>query len=148
MGRSQRDKGARAEREFAKLIGGERVPLSGAAGGSYRGDVIGLGLRWECKVRGDGFKQLYNWIEGKDALAIRADRKEWLVILPLDKFREIYQSAKEVEIEWATDVWIQFGMRGEKDRISGGIGTLKYAEKVLREAGKIDKNGLFEWEKE
>src|SRR5690606_3456849 len=71
-GRRSRRKGSDAEREFAKLIGGERVPLSGAAGGSYTGDVVGLGLKWECKRRKDGFKQLYSWLEGKDALALRA----------------------------------------------------------------------------
>ncbi|WP_067936490.1 hypothetical protein [Alicyclobacillus kakegawensis] len=86
MGRAQRDKGARAERQLAKLLGGERVPLSGAAGGSYTGDVMALGLRWEAKVRGDGFKQLYGWLEGRDALAVKADRSEWLVIMPIQTF--------------------------------------------------------------
>ncbi|MED0979771.1 hypothetical protein P4T48_09415 [Bacillus paramycoides] len=33
MGKSQRDKGMRREREFASLIGGARVPLSGAMDG-------------------------------------------------------------------------------------------------------------------
>lgn len=94
MGKSQRDKGARSEREFAKLIGGERVPLSGAAGGSYVGDVIGLGLTWECKVRGDGFKQLYGWLDGKDALAVKADRKQWLAVLSLETLLELIH-AKE-----------------------------------------------------
>lgn len=89
MGKSQRDKGARSEREFAKLIGGERVPLSGAAGGSYTGDVKGLGITWECKVRGNGFKQLYDWLEGKDALAVKADRKQWLVVMPIEKYMEM-----------------------------------------------------------
>ncbi|SDY22579.1 hypothetical protein [Thermoactinomyces sp. DSM 45892] len=92
MGRSQRDKGLRAEREFAKLIGGERVPLSGAAGGSYTGDVIGLNCRWECKVRGNGFKQIYGWLEGNDALAIKADRKEWLVVMPISQFKDMLNS--------------------------------------------------------
>lgn len=89
-GRRSKRKGSRAEREFAKLIGGERVPLSGSAGGSYTGDVKGLGLLWECKVRKDGFKQLYKWLEGDaDALAIKADRKEWLVVLPAEKLLKI-----------------------------------------------------------
>ena len=83
MGRSERRKGVEAEREFAKLIGGERVPLSGAAGGRYAGDVFGLGLKWECKRRKDGFKQLYDWLDGADALAVRADRRPWLVVMPL-----------------------------------------------------------------
>lgn len=89
MGKAQRNKGNRRELEFAKLIGGERVPLSGAAGGSYVGDVKGLGLTWECKARKDGFKQLYGWLEGKCALAVKADRKQWLVVIPLDRFLEM-----------------------------------------------------------
>ena len=89
MGKRSRDKGARAEREFAKLISGERVPLSGAAGGRFAGDVIGLGLRWEIKRRENGFRQLYGWLENADALAVRADRREWLVVIPLDKFLQL-----------------------------------------------------------
>lgn len=88
MGKASRDKGARSEREFAALIGGERVPLSGAAGGSFKGDVQGLGMLWEVKRRANGFKQLYDWIEDVDALAVRADRKEWLVVIPLERFLE------------------------------------------------------------
>jgi hypothetical protein len=91
-GRRSKQKGNRTEREFAKLIGGERVPLSGAVGGKYSGDVIGLGLTWECKARKDGFKQLYKWLDSEsDALAIKADRKEWLVVVPLSKFQELIQ---------------------------------------------------------
>lgn len=96
MGRSQRDKGARAEREFARLIGGERVPLSGAAGGSYTGDVVGMGLKWEVKRRADGFRELYKWLNGKDALAVRADRREWLVVMPLERFLELIGRENEV----------------------------------------------------
>jgi len=89
-GRRSKQKGSRLERDFAKRIGGERVPLSGAAGGSYTGDVKGLGLLWECKARKDGFKQLYKWLDSDvDALAIKSDRKEWLVVVPLEKFLEL-----------------------------------------------------------
>lgn len=93
MGKAQRDKGARREREFAKLVGGERVPLSGAAGGSYTGDVKALGLTWECKTRKNGFKQLYDWLEGKDALAIKADRKEWLAVIPVKKLLQLLEGS-------------------------------------------------------
>ncbi|PFF41551.1 hypothetical protein [Bacillus cereus] len=80
----------RREREFASLIGGARVPLSGAMDG-YSNDVKGfLGLEWEVKARQEGFKTLYNWLEDEreqpDALAIKADRKPWLVVMPLDTF--------------------------------------------------------------
>lgn len=95
MGKRSRDKGARAEREFAKLISGERVPLSGAAGGSYTGDVVGLGLKWEVKRRADGFRELYKWLDGKDALAVRADRREWLVVMPLERFMELLERGKQ-----------------------------------------------------
>lgn len=97
MGKSQRDKGLRGERELAKLIGGERVPLSGAAGGSYTGDVIGMGMTWECKVRADGFKQLYTWLSNNDALAVKADRKEWLVVLPVSKFLELMNGDDDID---------------------------------------------------
>lgn len=92
-GRKSKQKGNRTEREFAKLIGGHRVPLSGAIGGAYSGDVRGLGLLWECKARKDGFKQLYKWIDGVDALAVKADRREWLVVIPLDKFKSLIDKA-------------------------------------------------------
>lgn len=100
MGRSQKEKGNRREREFAKLIDGVRVPLSGAAkhaGDEHTGDVEGLGLRWEVKARKDGFKTLYGWLEEEavDALALKADRKGWLVVIPIDKFVEMAKRGQE-----------------------------------------------------
>jgi hypothetical protein len=93
MGKSQRDKGARREREFCKLTGGKRVPLSGAVGGEYSNDVKALGLEFEVKARKDGFKELYKWLEdtreNPDALALKADRKQWLVCMTLEKFMEL-----------------------------------------------------------
>lgn len=94
MGRYQKAKGIRREREFAKLIGGERVILSGSAkdrGQEFTGDVEGLGLKFEVKSRKDGFKTIYKWLEqeGIDALAIKADRQEWLVVLPIGKLMEL-----------------------------------------------------------
>jgi hypothetical protein len=92
MGKSQRDKGQRREREFAKLVGGIRVPLSGAQEG-YSNDVIGLGLEWEVKGRKSGFKTLYDWVlderENPDAVAIKVDNKPWLVCMTLDQFKKI-----------------------------------------------------------
>ena len=94
MGRSQKEKGSRREREFANLIGGQRVPLSGAAkhvGEAHTGDVEGLGLRFECKARKDGFKTIYKWLEedGIDALALKADRRGWLVVVPVERFLQL-----------------------------------------------------------
>lgn len=93
-GLKSRRKGQSAEREFAKLINGIRVPLSGAQEG-YRNDVIGMGLEWEVKRRKSGFKQLYEWIEDEreqpDAVALRTDGKQWIVCMTLDKFKELME---------------------------------------------------------
>lgn len=94
-GKAPRRKGNRGEREVAALLGGHRVPLSGSAGGEYSGDVIvpplGIG---EVKRRKDGFRQLYGWLEGRDFLALRADRREWLVVVPLETLQRILKSGR------------------------------------------------------
>lgn len=92
MGKASRDKGQRREREFAKLIGGKRIPLSGAQDG-YPNDVEGMGLQWEVKAKKNGFKIIYDYVlderEQPDAIALKADRKPWLVVMTLDKFKEL-----------------------------------------------------------
>ena len=97
MGKASKDKGNRREREFARLIGGRRTPLSGAVEG-YKNDVEGLGWEWEVKARKDGFKTLYNWLlsdSHPDALALKADRKPWLVVMTLEKFLELIESEQK-----------------------------------------------------
>ena len=87
MSNASKSKGSAAERAFAELIGGQRVPLSGAAKG-YPGDVKALGMTWEVKQRrnGAGWKKLNEWLKGKDALALYQPYKGWLVVLPLEAF--------------------------------------------------------------
>ena len=98
MGKPSRDKGARFEREVVGLMqaqgfGAERVPLSGAAGGRFRCDVSFPFLHRdrliECKVRADGFRELYSWLTDAWALVVKADRRKPLVVLPLDEFLRI-----------------------------------------------------------
>lgn len=95
-GRASRDKGNRREREFvnhwlAKGIKAERVPLSGASGGSYTGDVdwYPLGkdepvLVGEIKGRkeGAGWKTLQRWLGENQFLILHADRSERLYVIP------------------------------------------------------------------
>jgi hypothetical protein len=104
-GRRSRDKGNRLERELVNLlqragIAGERVPLSGSAGGKFAGDisipVLGVDRCCECKVRGRGFGQLYTWLRDRDLLIIRADRREPLVVIRLGLAIEIAVSANKV----------------------------------------------------
>ncbi|MFO7325979.1 MAG: hypothetical protein DIU62_009705 [Pseudomonadota bacterium] len=82
-------KGRKAEQEFCRLTGAERVPLSGAAGGEHSGDAKWLGLLWQIKREKDSWRTLYRVLETHDALAVRADRKPWLVILPLATFQRL-----------------------------------------------------------
>jgi Holliday junction resolvase len=97
MSRASRDKGARVEREIVALhadlgVKAERVPLSGAS--RYRGngadvDVYALGAKAaplvaEVKARGngEGFTLLDRWLGDADALFLRRDRAQPLVVLP------------------------------------------------------------------
>ena len=97
-GRAPRQKGNRVERALVHALqeagfAAERVPLSGSAGGRYLGDIsvplLGLDRTVEVKARAHGFQQLYDWLEARDILVVRADRREPLVVLPLKLAAEI-----------------------------------------------------------
>jgi len=51
--------------------------------------LLGLDRRVEVKVRANGFRELYAWLDGRDLLIVRADRRKPLVILPLRFAAEI-----------------------------------------------------------
>ena len=100
MSKSQRDKGARFEREIVnrlreKGIEAERVPLSGASGGSYVGDVVIEGEKAELKVRkdGSGFTLLYRWKGDNTYLIVKTDRKEPLVIMEMSQYEKIKEKS-------------------------------------------------------
>ena len=99
MPNKSKDKGDRDERSLVNTaiehgLEARRVPLSGAAEG-FKGDVLitdAKGKVWtvECKVRSRGFSRLYDWMpEYIDALTVRADRKQRLVVLREDPFFEL-----------------------------------------------------------
>ena len=101
MGKMSRDKGARGEREIvarhlALGVHAERVPLSGACGGSFRGDVeienIG---RCEVKIRagGGGFRTIETWLADSAALFLRRDRQSPLVVLPWETWERLLKGA-------------------------------------------------------
>ena len=91
-GRRSRTKGARTERSIvnalkASGIAAVRVPLSGAVGGRFAGDIVlplmGRDLCVEVKARADGFRELYSWLDQRDVLIVKADRQEPLVVVRL-----------------------------------------------------------------
>jgi hypothetical protein len=103
MGRASRDKGNRAERALVRVLqekgfAAERVPLSGAARGRFGGDLsiplLGIDRRVEVKVRGYGFRRLYDWMNSADLLIVKADRCEPLLVLPLRLAIEIARAAE------------------------------------------------------
>jgi Holliday junction resolvase len=78
-GRAPKAKGSRFERAIVRQhqdhgFGAERVPLSGAAGGSYSGDltvpILGRDLVVEAKARANGCARLYSWLEDRDILIL------------------------------------------------------------------------------
>lgn len=75
-----------------------RVPLSGIVDGRFRGDISvpasNRDLRGEAKCRGNGFNRLYDWLEGREFLVLRADRKPMLVVVTLDLAAEIVAMAE------------------------------------------------------
>ena len=102
-GRASRQRGNRCERAIVRPLqdkgfAAEHVPLSGSAGGRYSGDLtvllLGLDQTVEVKVRARGFSQLYDWLDGRDLLIVRADRREPLVVLPLSRGIEIAIAAE------------------------------------------------------
>jgi Holliday junction resolvase len=101
-GRRSRSKGVRAERGIVNAlqahgIAAVRVPLSGAAGGRFSGDVVlplmGRDLCVEVKVRANGFRELYRWLADRDVLIVKADRQEPLVVVRLSLAAEIAKLA-------------------------------------------------------
>lgn len=102
MGKMQKRKGYRVENEIEKAftssgVNAKRIPLSGSTDFA-KGDVqIVLKdrvLTAEVKARKDGFKQIYEWLDDKDLLVIKADRKEPLVVLRLVDYIKLLREGR------------------------------------------------------
>ena len=100
MGKPSRVKGKARELQLERLFqswGLEAYRIGGDRGKSADIDVMKIGrdapFVGECKARKDGFKQLYAWLdnEGAEFLALKADRAEWLFVLPERVMRELLQ---------------------------------------------------------
>lgn len=99
MGKLARNKGYRGEHQLVVILkeaglDATRVPLSGAADG-FKDDIHLEGEHGEVKLRGDGFKNLYKWLEGVRFLFTKADRKGYLVTMRLEDFIPIIQEIKK-----------------------------------------------------
>ena len=99
----QKRKGSGFEREIVKWflsigVEAERVPLSGAAKGSYGADMrFGPAQAYtgECKRFANGLGKLYAALEQDDADVVfaRADRKQTIACMPLETLEALLQEA-------------------------------------------------------
>jgi hypothetical protein len=99
-GRSPKRKGSRVERGLVQLLCElglpcARVPLSGAIGGSWAGDIHleldGRTFKIEVKARRE-FRTLLGWLAGADLLLLNADRQPPLAVLPATLLAELILS--------------------------------------------------------
>lgn len=96
---SSKNKGSRFEREIVIKhrelgIDAERIPLSGAAKGSYSGDIRIADLIGECKIRRSDFTRIYDWLEhdNVDFLVVRTDRKPPIYVLTEETWLRLIKS--------------------------------------------------------
>jgi Holliday junction resolvase len=98
MGKKSRDKGGRVERLIVRLLqayGFAAMKISGMyrPGADLTIPLLGRNLSGEVKARADGFRELYKWLEDRDVLIVKADRKEPLFIVRLSLAAEVAASA-------------------------------------------------------
>jgi hypothetical protein len=98
-GRAPRQKGCRFELALVRLLqdaglGAEKVARAGYSGGDLSIPLLGRDLVVEVKARANGFARLYSWLEGRNALIIKGDRRDALVVLPLRLAAEIAIAAE------------------------------------------------------
>ena len=103
MPNRSRQKGDRLERKIVHLlheagIPAERVPLSGAVGGTFSGD-LSIADTWRAEVKGrahgEGFLQLERWLGTQDMLVLARDRALPMVMLSWTTFLTLLQQRKE-----------------------------------------------------
>lgn len=87
--KNPRAKGSRVEREVRKIFESAGFEVVRSAGSLGKGDlhVSALG---SVQVKARKRFGIYNLFEGADALIIKADGKEPLILLPLKKFLGVW----------------------------------------------------------
>jgi len=111
MGKKSRAKGQRNECAIVNLLRAaglpaERVPLSGSAGGSFAGDIVIGGKRYEAKIRASGFRQIYEWLGDHSGLFIRSDRSPLLIVIPAADYIELLKNSGSADEDADTNLSI------------------------------------------
>ncbi len=89
MAKKSRTKGRAGELELAKLLEGERTSQTGLASPDVTAGWRFNDAQFEVKRRAKSFTTLYQAMAqarelGNHLVAVRDDRQEWLVVMPLD----------------------------------------------------------------
>jgi hypothetical protein len=146
IGKSARAKGMNAQNEFKRIVGGEVVPLSGAAGGDFSNDIH-LWNTWQGEVKrfATGEKTLYQWLnderEKPDFVAFRADRMPWVVSMHVDKFNrllDVHRAAAELLLTLEDDLpaphmYSEFMAAAERLRM-----TLTQSTRIAMQQAKLN----------
>ena len=80
-----RDKGARTERAIVRLLQASGIEATKIS----RAWLPGVDRAVEVKCRAAGFRKLYDWLNDRDVLIVKADRQEPLVVLRMSLAAEI-----------------------------------------------------------
>ena len=100
MGKREKRKGYLGEAEIVKKLQDRgvncmRVPMSGAIW-SWKGDIDFFnGIKGEVKRRKRINKLFYEMLLNAHFGFIRADNEDWLVVMGLDEFAEMYKAWKK-----------------------------------------------------
>lgn len=96
MGAYQRRKGGQGERDIVNILKAAGVPAKRISmmesGGIDKGDIL-VAEVWKAEVKvGQQVPEYFYKAmkEGEDMLFCKRDRKEWLIVMPVDKFIERY----------------------------------------------------------
>jgi Holliday junction resolvase len=81
-------KGSRVEREIKKIFEERGLKVVRSAGSLGSADLY-VELIGHIQVKARKEMSIYKWLEGNDAVVIKADRQEPLIVLPLQRFLEV-----------------------------------------------------------
>jgi Holliday junction resolvase len=97
MAKKSRTKGYRGERELAEKLEGKRTSRIGEASPDVTAGARYGTAMFEVKRRKKSFTTLYDAMQqaydlGNHLVAVRDDRREWLVVMPLDEWKREHEN--------------------------------------------------------
>jgi len=144
-----KEKGDRGERALVKKLSeikgvmAARIPLSGAAGGEFAGDLaIRIGTmpptkgEVKCRHAAAGWKTIKKWLGANDYLFLKEDLNQALVVMPFHVFQSLVErgnkrdehSPKESKADPDQLVLLPFPAGVERDSSKGPGPGLRHGD--------------------